>query len=373
MDYIADITIIGAGVVGLSVACNAARAKRKVYVLEKNETFGLEQSSRNSEVIHAGIYYEKDSLKARFCVEGNHLLYQLCEKNGIPYRKCGKVIVATNDFEAAEIDKFYTRGRENGAPLQMLSRQEMSRIEPNMAGITAFLSPSTGIVDSHYLMRYYLAQCVNNGVQVAYKTKVSGIAKINGGYEVRVQDSSGEFAFKTGILINCAGLYSEEVAAMAGVNTAEARYKLHWCKGEYYSVSAGNNKLINTLIYPVPTDISVGLHVCFDIDWRLRLGPYFYYVNELDYSVNDSKRGTFLRSSMLKALPFIKPEDIEPESSGIMAMLQGKGEKLQDFVIHHEEDRGLPGFINLVGIDSPGLTCSAVIGKHVRQMVDSIC
>jgi L-2-hydroxyglutarate oxidase LhgO len=372
MDNIADITIIGAGVVGLSVAYQVAKANRKVYLLEKNESFGLEQSSRNSEVIHAGIYYEKDSLKATLCTEGNHLLYDLCDRNGIPYRKCGKVIVATTDFEAEEIDKFYTRGRDNGAPLRMLSKKEMSQVEPNMVGITAFLSPSTGIIDSNSLMRYYLAQCADNGVQIAYKTRVTGITRVPGGYEIRVQDSSGEFLFKTGILINCAGLHSDKVAAMAGIGIAASRYKLHWCKGEYYSVSGGSNKLINTLVYPVPTDISVGLHVCFDVDWRLRLGPYFYYVNELDYSVSDSNKGSFIGSAMLKALPFIKPDDMEPESSGIMAMLQDQGEKLQDFIIHHEEDKGFPGLINLVGIESPGLTCSAAIGRYISEMVNSI-
>jgi len=176
----------------------------------------------------------------------------------------------------------------------------------------------------------------------------------------------------TRVLINCAGLYSDKVAEMTGINIDEANYKLHWCKGEYYSVGGGKNKLINRLIYPVPMAISVGVHVCFDVDWRLRFGPLFYYVNEINFAVNDSRKRDFLESSMMKALPFIEPSDLEPESAGIMAMLQAEGEGFRDFVIRHEEHRGLPGFINLVGIESPGLTSSPAIARYVSHLVNEI-
>jgi L-2-hydroxyglutarate oxidase LhgO len=252
----------------------------------------------------------------------------------------------------------------------MLSRREMVQFEPNMRGIAAFFSPTTGIVDSYALMRYFLGKAIDNGAQIAYKTKVIGIEKVSGGYKVSVEDASGDFSFVTRVLVNCAGLYSDNVAEMAGINIDMANYKLHWCKGKYYSVSGGKNKLINKLIYPVPMGISVGVHVCLDVDWRLRLGPLFYYVDEINYEVDDSRQKAFLGSSIMKALPFIEPSDLAPETSGIMAMLQGEGENFRDFVIRHEYDRGLPGFINLVGIESPGLTSSPAIARYVSQLVN---
>ncbi len=372
MSYRADITIVGAGVIGLAIASQVTREGREVYLLEKNESFGQEQSTRNSQVIHAGIYYERDSLKAKTCRESNRLLYQICEQNGIAYRKCGKIIVATNEVEARALEKLYVRGKDSGVPLKMLSRREMGQLEPNLRGTAAFLSPTTGIVDSYALMCYFLGKARGNGAQVAYKTEVIGIEGVTGGYKVRVKDPGGDFSFMTRVLINCAGLYSDRVAEMAGIDINKANYKQHWYKGEYYSVSGGKNKLINRLIYAVPMGIGVGVHVCFDIDWRLRLGPLSYYVDEISYKIDDSRKQALLASSIVKVLPFIEPSDLDPETSGIMAMLQGEGEGFRDFVIKHEYDRGLPGFISLVGIDSPGLTSSPAIARYVSHLVNEI-
>lgn len=372
MPYQADIAIIGAGVVGLAIASQVASEDGEVYVLEKNETFGQEQSSRNSEVIHSGIYYPKDSLKTKMCMEGNILLYELCERHGIGYKKMGKIIVATNDVEARELEKLYKKGKDNGVDLKMLSQKEMRQLIPNMRGVGAFFSPSTGIVDSHGLMRYFLGSARDNGAQVAYRTKVLGMERVSGGYKVRVEDSSGCFSFTTRVLINCAGLYSDKVAEMAGINADEAKYRQHWCKGEYFSVTGGKNKLINRLIYPIPTIISVGIHVCFDVMGRMRIGPLFYYIDEIDYKVDNTRRKAFCESSIMKALPFIECSDLEPEESGIMAMLQGEGDDFRDFVIKDERDKGLPGFINLIGIDSPGLTSAPAIAKYVSNLVDEV-
>ncbi|MDD5094471.1 MAG: NAD(P)/FAD-dependent oxidoreductase [Dehalococcoidia bacterium] len=372
MTYKADVTIIGAGVVGLSIASQVAKTGRKVFVLERNASFGQEQSSRNSEVIHAGVYYTKDSLKAKLCLEGNALLYELCEKIGIAYRKCGKLLVATSEMEAQNLERLFEIGRNNGAPLKMLSRKELARLEPNVRATSSFLSPTTGIIDSHTLMGYFQAQAREKEAQIVYRTEVIDIAKLSDGYEVKVTDPSGISTFKTRVLVNCAGLYSDRMSQMAGIDIQKANYKLHWLKGEYYSVSGGKNKMINRLIYPVPGAVSVGVHVCFDVNWRLRLGPHLYYVNEKSYNVDDSRREGFLVSSMMKALPFIQPSDLEPESSGILAMLQAEGEGLKDFVIRHEKDRGLPGFVNLVGIESPGLTSSPAIGRYVGRMIEGI-
>jgi len=373
MLYQADIVIVGAGVVGLAIASQVASEDRDVYVLEKNETFGQEASSRNSEVIHAGIYYPRDSLKAQMCLEGNALLYELCQKHRISYKKMGKIIVATSDTEAEELEKLYKRGKNNGVELRMLSHREMSQLEPNMSGVIAFLSPSTGIVDSQALMKYFLGKARDNGTQIAYRTKVIGLEKIPGGYKVRVEDSHGNFSFMTKVLINCAGLYSDEVARMAGIDVDEAGYKLHWCKGEYYSVSSSKSKLVNRLIYPVPKagEGGTGIHVTLDLDGGMRLGPNAYYVDEIDYSVDRLQKKAFFES-VVRFLPFIEYDDLEPEMAGIRAKLQAEGENFRDFVINHECDRDLAGFINLIGIDSPGLTSAPAIAKYVSTLVGEV-
>ena len=372
MSQTADITIIGAGVVGLAIANEVSKRGGDIFLIEKHETFGQEQSSRNSEVIHAGIYYDKDTLKTRLCLEGNQLLYDLCKETGIAYHECGKIIVATNAVEDEELEKLYQKSLDNGAPVVMLNRAEITELEPNLEGTSAFFSPSTGIIDTHALLRYLHGQSVRGGVQMAFKTEVTGIEKVSDGYNIRVSEPSGESEFKSRVVINSAGLYSDRIAEMAGIDIDEAGYRLKWCKGEFYSIRGGKNKLVNRLIYPVPMTISIGVHICLDVDWRMRLGPLFYYVDEHEYSIDDSKRADFNGSSMMEALPWLEPEDLEPESSCVMAMLYGKGEPMRDFVIKHEDDRGLPGFINLVGIETPGLTSSLAIGKYVSRMVDEI-
>lgn len=271
----ADITVIGAGVVGLAIASEVTKERRDVYVLETNEKFGQEQSSRSSEVIHAGIYYDKGSLKTRLCLEGNGLLYELGEKNRIAYKRCGKIIVAVNDAEDEALEQLYRKARDNDVALRMLSQREMGQIEPNLRGTSAFFSPTTGIIDSHALMEYFLDKATSDGARIAYKTEVTGIAKASDGYVVEVIDPSRASSLITRVLINCAGLYSDKIAQMAGISLDEANYRLHWCKGGYYSVGGGKSKMINRLIYPVPMAISVGVHVCLDIGWRLRLLPSF--------------------------------------------------------------------------------------------------
>jgi L-2-hydroxyglutarate oxidase LhgO len=367
-----DITVIGAGVVGLAVAAEVSGAGRKVYLLEKNETFGREASSRNSEVIHAGIYYPEGSLKAELCLEGNRRLYEICAENSIPYNKCGKLIIAPVESELEPLQQTYERGIVNGVPLEMLSKEKMAQLEPELVSIAAFYSPETGIVDAHSLMRYYLAVAREKGVQVAYKTRPVGIEKINDGYKIEADSSSSILSFTTAVVINCAGLQCDLIAEMAGIDIDEANYRLQPLKGEYYSVSGGSNKRINRLIYPVPSGNDVGVHVCLDVDWRLRLGPLLYEVENIDYKIDDSQRNVFLGSSIMKALPFIKPEDLEPESAGIASMLPGRRQNFRDFIIKNENDHGLPGFINLVGIDSPGLTSSPAIARSVAGIVDSL-
>lgn len=368
----ADIAIIGAGVIGLAITAQLAKAGRQVYVLEKNESFGLETSSRQSGVIHAGIYYPQGSLKSKLCVAGNRILYELCQKYDIGHRRSGKLIVATNDGEGGELEVLLERGRGNGAEgLKLISRRELKKLEPNVVGVTAMLSPSSGIIDSHTLMQYFIAKSVEGGAQIAYKTKVVGVDKVSDGYEVIVEDSGGKSSFITTTLVNSGGLYSDEIAEMAGIGIDEADYRLHYCKGEYFSLRRRQGTKVNRLIYPVPpSDIAgVGIHITFDLEGRMRLGPDIEYVDSLDYNVDsrDQKLFCFL---VRKLLPAIEYEDLAPEMAGIRPKLQEPGGEIRDFIIRDEADRGLPGFINLIGIESPGLTAAPAIAEYVAGLIE---
>ena len=281
----ADITIIGAGVIGLAVAARVAAKNRSVYVLEKNETFGRETSSRNSGVIHAGIYYPEGSLKAGLCVEGNRMLYELCQHYGVPYRRLGKLIVATDDEEINQLHSLLDKGQRNGAEgLQIISRKQLSSLEPDVEGIAGLFSPSTGIVDAHALMRYYLSQAQAENVHIAFNTEVVGIERINDSYKVSVQDGSTRFSITSAMVINCAGLGCDRVARMAGIDVDAEGYRLHYCRGEYFSVGGGKSSKIHHLVYPVPLPkvTGVGIHATLDMDGRMLLGPSVEYVDRVD-------------------------------------------------------------------------------------------
>jgi L-2-hydroxyglutarate oxidase LhgO len=371
MSYQANITIIGAGAVGLAVAAQVADNNKEVYVLEKNKTFGQETSSRHSGVIHSGIYYPEGSLKAKLSVAGNRTLYELCETYEIGYKKLGKLIVATTDDEVGQLQTLLERGLRNGAEgLRLLSKREMRDLEPNVAGVAAILSPSTGIIDSHALMKYFIARAMECGAQIAYQSQVIEIEKVDNGYQVTVEDNTGKFSFTTRALINCAGLNSDKIAEMAGIDTTEAGYRLHYCKGEYFSVGNTRNNLIKKLIYPVPLPrlTGVGIHITFDLEGRMRLGPSAQYVDSINYTVDNEHKSLFY-NSVKRLLPFLEYDDLEPEMAGVRPKLQEPGGNFRDFVISDESDRGLPGFINLIGIESPGLTASPAIAEYVADLV----
>ncbi len=262
MDYKTDITIIGAGVIGLAIAAEVSGDGREVCVIERNKTFGLEISSRNSEVIHSGIYYPEGSMKAKMCVEGRSMLYELCERQAIPHRKLGKLIVAADYKEAEKLETLLKNGQRNGVTdLRMLSKQEIKILEPHIKAVAAIFSPSTGIIDSHALMRYYVRKAKDNGVIVGYNAEVVGIEKASGAYKVTMEEPAGDFALMTRVLINCAGLSCDKIAELAGMDTIEAGYKIHFCKGEYFGVGHGKNTLVKRLIYPVPPSKGGGLGI----------------------------------------------------------------------------------------------------------------
>jgi L-2-hydroxyglutarate oxidase LhgO len=369
----ADITIIGAGVVGLAIAENVSKTHNNVFLIEKHTSFGQETSSRNSEVIHAGIYYTKDSLKARLCVEGKWMIYDYCKKYDIPFNNCGKLIVATSEEEISVIEGIRLTALKNGVDdLSFLEREQISELEPNIFALKALFSPSTGIVDSHSLMKQYETNSYNNGCQIVYGSEVTGISQIENGYKIDLSDADKKnYSFTTRIIINSAGLTSDKVSEMVGIK--DDSLKILFCKGEYFRINPPKNRLINRLVYPVPHQNmeGIGIHVTIDMGGGVKLGPDVKYLesNIYDYKVTASKQEAFYKS-VKKFLPFLEFDDIAPEMAGIRPKIQKPGEPLRDFYIIEETSRGYPGFINLIGMESPGLTSSIAIAKYVNGLIN---
>jgi L-2-hydroxyglutarate oxidase LhgO len=369
----AEITIIGAGVVGLAIGEKITGEFSSVFLVEKHSTFGLETSSRSSEVIHAGIYYPKGSLKSKLCVEGKRLLYDYCKKFDIPYNNCGKLIVATSEEELSIIGEIRQAALNNGVDdIVVKEKDEISEIEPNIFALRALFSPSTGIIDSHALMKQYETNTLNNGGHIAYGSEVTGIRRIKTGYEVTLLDADKTtYSFTTKILINSAGLTSDKISEMAGME--DDNLKILFCKGEYFRLNPPKNKLIKRLIYPVPVQNleGIGIHVTIDMGGGVKLGPDVTWLksNIYDYKVDASKHEAFFRSAK-KFLPFLEKEDIVPEMAGIRPKIQRPGEPLRDYYIMDETVRGCPGFINLIGMESPALTSSIAIANFVRSLID---
>jgi L-2-hydroxyglutarate oxidase LhgO len=369
----AEITVIGAGVIGLAIAEKVSEEHNNVFLIEKNLSFGQETSSHNSEVIHAGIYYTRDSLKARLCVEGKWFLYDYCKKYNIPYNNCGKLIVATSEEEISIIEGIRQTAIKNGVDdLLVLGREQITDMEPNIFALKALYSPSTGIVDSYSLMKQYETNTLNNGGQVVYGSEVTGIRQIKKGYEITLIDSDKKnYSFTTNSVINSAGLTSDKVSEMVGLG--DDNLKIVFCKGEYFRINPPKNRLIKRLVYSVPHPEleGIGIHVTIDMGGGVKLGPDVKYLesNIYDYKLTASKQEAFFKSAK-KFLPFLEFDDLAPEMAGIRPKIQKPGEPLRDFYIMDEAKRGYPGFINLIGMESPGLTSSIAIAKYVKKLIN---
>jgi len=362
-----NITVIGAGVVGLSIAEELSAKYKRVLLIEKNDGFGQETSSRNSEVIHAGIYYPHGFLKASLCTEGNRLLYDLCRERNIPHKRLGKLIVAANDEECERLENIKKHAEGNGvSDLTLLGKKQVLTLEPEVSARAAIYSPSTGIIDSHSLMRSFCINAESSGAVIAFRSKVTAIHAENGIYEV--ETNGGEYRFHTRVIINSAGLYSDSIAAMAGINIDRHGYRLKYCKGNYFSASPSPK--LHHLVYPVPPENteSLGIHATLDMSNRVKFGPDSQYIDEIEYGIDEGRRESFYQS-IRNYLPGIKPEYLHPDMCGIRPKLQGPGEAYRDFIIKDERDIGYPGLINLIGIESPGLTSCVAIARYVKSLV----
>lgn len=368
-----DITIIGAGVIGLGIAAELSSKNKSIFILEKASSFGTETSSRNSEVIHAGIYYPKDSLKAKTCLEGNRMLYKICEKNNIPHRKIGKLIIARDMSEIEYLEKLFQNAKDNDLrDIDIISEDKIKSLEPNIKAEKAIFSRSTGVIDSHALMKYFIFKAKDKGAQVSFNSEVKDIKKESGGYSITIIDSDNKpFTFLSSIVINCAGLNADIIAKAVGIDIEKEDYVLKYSKGQYFKITGKKSNLVKRLIYPVPTNgsNSLGIHTTPNLAGTVRIGPDDRYISrdEVNYDIDLDDKDKFYESTV-SFLPFLDREDLSPDTAGIRPKLQGEREGFRDFVIKEESALGYPGFVNLIGIESPGLTAAPAIAKYVAKI-----
>lgn len=364
-----DITIIGAGIIGLAISYELSlRSKYKnILVIEQHPSFGQETSSRNSEVIHAGLYYPKDSLKTNLCLRGNRLLYALCEQHQIPYKKLGKLVIAPTQNDTKKIEDIYHNALHCDVKhLQLLDKNQIRTLEPRISCVMGFLSPETGIIDSHALMKFFYEASKSKQVEFAFGVKAIGIEKKSSGYTLTVQEPNGDhFSFETKTVINAAGLHADKIAEFAGINIDTYHYRLHFNKGQYFRLAHPQKFNITSLIYPPPSATSLGIHITPDLAGGLRLGPDDQWVDTINYTVNEKDKKKFF-NDVRRYLPELTLNDLISDTSGIRPKLQKPDESFHDFVIAHEIDKGLENFINLIGIESPGLTSCLAIAEKIE-------
>lgn len=365
------IAVVGAGVVGLAVASRLAREAPGLVVLERRDRHGTETSSRNSEVIHAGMYYPTGSLKARLCLEGNRRLYALCAEHDIPHRRITKIITATEESERPALETLLARAQANRVDLRPLSGAEARALEPNVRSVAALYSPNTGIVSAHGLMDFFLHDARSRGATLLPRTEVVEVERRDHDYRLTIREGGTTDTFTAERVVNAAGLGADRVAARAGIDVDAAGYRLRYCKGSYFSLAPRRWGLCSRLVYPVPGQVSLGVHAVLGLDGRVRFGPDAEYQEDpRDVSVAAGKRNVFAES-VRRLFPDVKDEDLEPDTAGVRPKLQGPGDPVRDFVVAEESARGLPGFVNLIGIESPGLTAAPALADEVARLLGS--
>jgi len=364
-----EAVVVGAGVVGLAVARELALAGHEVVLLERHDAIGTETSARNSEVIHGGLYYPTDSLKARLCVAARETLYAYCEARGVPFRRCGKLIVATGVEQEGKLRGVFDQATRNGVPVQWLNTAEALALEPAVRCTAAILSPATGIIDSHAYMTALLGDFERAGGQLALSSTCEGVrvAGGDGAFEVDVRTAEGvALTLWAGMLVNSAGLaapaLASRIAGLASTHVPRARF----AKGHYFSYS-GRSPFTH-LVYPIPNEAGLGIHGTLDMAGRLKFGPDVEWVETPDYTV-DAGRARQFWLSIREYWPDAELERLQPAYAGIRPKLVGPGVPAADFVIQGREEHGITGLVNLFGIESPGLTASLAIAEAVRELV----
>lgn len=356
-----DCVVAGAGVVGLAVARALALAGREVIVLEGESQIGMHTSSRNSEVIHAGIYYPENSLKARLCVQGRGMLYRYCETHHVAHERIGKLIVAVEPGEVDTLHFIERQARRNGVnDLRFLDAAEMAALEPNVISHSALLSPSTGIIDTHELMTSFQGEIEEAGGAVLLNSRVSDLSPTGNGLRFR----TGGDAFECMTFVNSAGLWAQEL--VVDIDRALGRAPTrHLAKGHYYAYQGKSP--FRRLVYPVPVSGGLGIHATLDLGGSTRFGPDVMWIDSIDYKFDDGRKPEFVES-IRRYFPDLDEDRLQPSYTGIRPKLAGPGEPAADFLIESDSDHGVTGLINLFGIESPGLTAALAIGEYVAAM-----
>ena len=360
-----ETVVVGAGVVGLAIARSLALQGREVLVLESEAGIGQGTSSRNSEVLHAGLYYLQGSLKSRFCVEGRRALYAYCAERGVPHRRCGKLVVATSEEEVESLEALFARARANDVEdIALVEGTDLAELEPNLHGIRALHSGSTGIVDGHALMLAYQGDAENAGALVQCRTPLLGGSLDDNSIRLRI-GGDDPTEIETKLLVNAAGLFAGELAGrIAGLAPAHRR-KVFYCKGNYFALAG--RVPFSHLIYPVPPAGGLGIHLTFDLGGQARFGPDVEWIDSIDYTV-DPARGDAFYAAIRRYWPELPDGALAPDYAGIRPRTTGPGEATGDFVIQGPAATGHPSYIALYGIDSPGLTSSLAIGSYTAGL-----
>jgi L-2-hydroxyglutarate oxidase LhgO len=354
--------VVGAGVVGLACARALARRGVETVILEVHDAIGTETSSRNSEVIHAGLYYPPGSLKAKLCVEGNRRLYDFCEKHHVAHRRCGKLIVATSLEQEAKLAALQSQALENGVhDLQPLTAAQVQALEPPLSATAAFLSPSTGIVDSHGLMLALLGEAEAHGAALALQSPLLRAEVRGSGFLLEV---GGEepMRLECGILVNSAGLHAAKVAASIAGLDARHVPALRYARGNYYALAG--RAPFSRLVYPLPEPGGLGVHLTLDLGGQARFGPDVEWIDAIDYTV-DPRRADAFYAEVRKYWPALADGALQPAYAGIRPKLSGPNDPAADFLVQSEATHGVPGLVNLFGIESPGLTACLALAGHV--------
>lgn len=362
-----DCAVIGAGVVGLAIARELALAGREVIVVEAEDAIGTHTSSRNSEVIHAGLYYPAGSLKARLCVSGKQLLYAYCAERGVPHRNTGKIVVAATIEEIPKLQDYVAKAGANGvADLRWLSRAELRELEPEVACVAGFLSPSTGIIDSHALMLAYQGDAENHGATIVFKSPLRGGEVTGEGITLEVGGAE-PMTIACNIVVNAAGLFAQNVSrSIRGVPVASIPPQ-YYAKAHYYTLAG--RPPFKRLVYPVATSAHLGVHVTIDLAGQVRFGPDVSWVDGVDY-IFDASREPLFYEAIRKYYPGLKDGQLQPGYTGIRPKISGPNEPAADFLIQGPKEHGVAGLVNLYGIESPGLTASMAIAQHVRELLE---
>ncbi|QKV53024.1 NAD(P)/FAD-dependent oxidoreductase [Comamonas antarctica] len=363
-----DCVVIGAGVVGLAVARALALQGREVLVLEAAEAIGTGTSSRNSEVIHAGIYYPEGSLKARLCVRGKQLLYAYCAERGVPFERCGKLIVATTDAQRATLESIRLKALANGVDdLVLLDAAQAGALEPALQCVAALHSPSTGIIDSHALMLSLQGDLENAGGMVALYARVQGAEITPEGIVLHTADGM-ELLART--VVNSAGLHAPDLArTFKGLPSALVP-TAHYCKGSYFTL-AGRSPF-SRLIYPVPESAGLGVHLTLDLGGQAKFGPDVEWVDDPDALVVDPRRGDAFYAAVRSYWPALADGALAPGYAGMRPKISAADAPAADFMLQGPKLHGVPGLVNLFGIESPGLTSCLALGEEVAQIVGAV-